>query len=85
MSFNRYPGSMILSQCDNCDVYSENDGLVATRQGDRNQTRLCRDCGPELFAEQAERDKAAWLRGDREADVRMGYNSDWESSDAPWN
>lgn len=69
----RYNGSMILSQCDNCDIYEENDGLVATRPGDRNQERFCRNCDPELFEEQAQRDKDAWLRGDREADIRLGY------------
>lgn len=68
-------GTMILSECDTCDIYDNETGLVVVNRSrdSRGSSQHCRYCEPLLFEEAAQRDKDAWLRGSHEADVRMGY------------
>lgn len=66
-------GKIITSRCDLCGNNRTPVNMSHTLTTAKGTQSLCRICDPQGFEEAARLDIEAWLRGDPEADARLGY------------
>jgi hypothetical protein len=63
-------GKIIVSRCDSCGATHTH--VVLNFKANGQSHSLCRGCDPGGFEVQARQDIDAWLRGDPDADSRIG-------------